>query len=240
MNHHRFIACGAVAITVFSAPAIGQVTLGPFTRYVEAHASASTGGSGPTERIDGAGYGLFDELVNVYAEDPPIAQGSGLARQQSNIQPVAEELQVSISGRVFGLGHGPMTAGSGSGRSLAVLEFTVIQSIPWRLLTNMTTRADGPSFGFATSKLERLSPAPATLADHSYWFFGPQTASGMLSPGVYRFTTDFNISSPNEGSAEYNYNVLLAIPSAPSVVLAGAGLLASTRRRRPRIERRTP
>lgn len=220
-----------VAFAACHAGASAQVVLGPLNRYIEAHASAFSGGAGPTIRHDGTGYGLFSDEVTVSDNDPGIATGTGLARQMSIIQPVGNELQFSITGRVYAFGQGPMSAGSGSGRSLAILDFTVTQPVPWRLMSQMT-QSNNLAFQTATSYLERIAPAPAAIANHSYFFDGPQSSSGMLSAGLYRMTIDFNTSSPNEGSAELNFNILLAIPSAPVIGLPAMAMLLSARRRR--------
>lgn len=230
MSHWYATGFGVVA-TLSGASAFGQVTLGALTRYIEAHASAQFGGGGPTVHHDGSGYGLFNDQVSVAADDPGAASGSGLANQMSIVQPVGDELQFSISGRVTASGFGPMSAGSGSGYSVAILDFMVTQSVPWRLITNMT-QSTNLAFQIATSRLERLSPGAATIADHSYWFGGPQTSGGFLAPGSYRFTADFRTGSQEEGSAALNFSVLLAIPSVPSVGVPMFGALFVSRRRR--------
>lgn len=212
-------------VVVVALGAVGGVAFGQvgFVSQARSILASATAGGNSQQSLAAPDFGLFDESVTASRSVPQGAIGFATARQRSQfLVQVAPTpiVTADISGFAQGWGSG---GGGGSANSNTQLVFTLGRDTNWDL---RSAYFNGDFLGgyINTVTLERLTPNPAVLADHSDFGVVNRFSQGTAPAGTYRFIANFLAFGGPQGTT-VNFDIDLRLFDVPSPATFATGLI---------------
>jgi hypothetical protein len=210
-------------VLLVASPAFAQLNYVSQSRSITAYA----GFIAPPQSVSSAGFGTFDNTLDITGANPDNQPDSnGFAYQHSELLPAG----VVMQGRLGGTDNYPYAGfGEGAGYSLLDVSFTVTQPVPFHL-----SASESRNPGASTEWAVMLSQGSTTLFDWEAKPFSSIaiTVDGTLQPGTYRLYGAWydGWHGSSYGTRFSDYALSFAVPEP--FALAPCALLGLALRRR--------